>query len=611
MTETSTLETCEKSATRAETQLNSRSIDSYNEWSGTWQHIYPAILLIVTAAIYMLPAGRAILDDGNALYAHIAQQMVQRGDWVTPYANGVRFLDKPPLMFWLTAASYRLFGFNEWAARLPTFLGVFGTAWLLWRIGVTAAGQLAGFFAGLMFILSAGTLFFTLNAFPDIFLVFFLTLALYSFARWYLDRRDNGWYVLGFSIALAGAVLSKSLIGIVFPIAAVALFLLFAREWPRIRPRHLIAGVVAFLAIAVPWHLLAAIRNPGFFSHYFINEQLLRFVGRRYPVDYGTLPVPIFWALLVVLFLPWTAFLPLTLRPGRILGGRNDPSAVVVRLAWCWAGVIIAFFTLSSRLEHYWFPALPPLALAAAVALSPSVNEPRSKAVRRAFASLAGLGLLAGVSAIALLVWWKTGGSEILAGPAIWSHDRAYTNLFSPLFDMTPAERGHLGAPFVGALVVFALGTLLGWWLNRNGRRLAAVLSLASMMIVFSLLTLYSLHLCEGLISSKVFGVALQQIARPGEKVVVVGDFESANSINFYAPVQIVLYDGAAASLEQGLRYSDAPRMILSRADLDGLWQGGERAFLLVRRTRLAELGLNPSYSILDDGGRTLISNVP
>jgi hypothetical protein len=131
------------------------------------------------------------------------------------------------------------------------------------------------------------------------------------------------------------------------------------------------------------------------------------------------------------------------------------------------------------------------------------------------------------------------------------------------------------------------------------------------MMIVFSLLTLYSLHLCEGLISSKVFGVALQQIARPGEKVVVVGDFESANSINFYAPVQIVLYDGAAASLEQGLRYPDAPRMILSRADLDGLWQGGERAFLLVRRTRLAELGLNPSYSILDDGGRTLISNVP
>jgi len=102
VTETSTLETCEKSATRAETQLNSRSIDSYNEWSGTWQHIYPAILLIVTAAIYMLPAGRAILDDGNALYAHIAQQMVQRGDWVTPYANGVRFLDKPPLMFWLT-----------------------------------------------------------------------------------------------------------------------------------------------------------------------------------------------------------------------------------------------------------------------------------------------------------------------------------------------------------------------------------------------------------------------------------------------------------------------------------------------------------------------------
>ena len=611
MTETSTLETSEESATHVETQLNSRSIDSYNEWSRTGQYIYPAILLITTAVVYLLPAGRAILDDGNALYTHVAQQMVLRGDWVTPYANGVRFLDKPPLMFWLMAASYRLFGFNEWAARLPTMLAVFGTAWLLWRIGVAGAGPLAGFFAGLIFILSAGTLFFTLEAFPDIFLVFFLTLAMYSVALFYLYRRDNGWHVVGFSAALAGAVLSKSLIGLVFPIAAVALFLLVSREWPRIRAKYLIVALIVFVTIAVPWHLLVAIRNPGFISHHFLNEQVMRFLDRRYPVDYGTLPVPIFWALVVVLFLPWSAFLPLTWRLWRIPGGRNDAAAVVVRLAWCWAAVIIAFFTVSSRLEHYSFPALPPLALAVGVALSPSVYEPRSKAVRRAFAVLAGLGLLAGAFAIALLVWWRTAGKEILAGTALLSREHAYTNLFSPLFDMTPATRGRLVGPFVAALVAFALGTVSAWWLNRGGRRVLAVLSLASMMIAFSFLALDSLHLCEGLLSSKAFGVALRQIARPGQKVVVVGDFESANSINFYAPVQIVLYDGAAASLAQGLRYSDAPRMILSRADLDRLWQGGERAFLLVRRTRVAELGLSPAHFILDDAGRVLISNVP
>ncbi|MEP7271136.1 MAG: glycosyltransferase family 39 protein [Acidobacteriota bacterium] len=569
------------------------------------ERFYPAIFLFATALVYLLPSARAILDDGDALYAQIAEQMNSRSDWVTPYANGVRFLDKPPLMFWLMAASYRVFGVHEWAARLPTALGIAGTAWLLWVMGRRAAGAGAGLFAALAFVLSAGTLFFTLEAFPDIFLVFFLTLAVYCLLRWHGDGGESVWPTIGFFAALGGAVLAKSLIGIVFPLAIAVLFLSFSRPRPRIRFKGVVVGFLVLLAIAGPWHLLAALRNPGFLEHYFVNEQLLRFFGRRQPVDYGSIPIPIFWALILVWFFPWSSFLAAVVKLGKTLGD-NVEARAVVRLAVCWGSVVVVFFSLASRLEHYSFPAIPPLALLVGIAIAQS-EVAVSKWIDRGFAFLGAFGVLSGIASVAVFIWWGLHGAALVADDG--ARVSAYTNLFSPLFDLPAATRARLVSPLLGTLVLFACGTVVAWWWNRRGGRMRGVLALAATMTAFCLIATYSLGLCEGLLSSRAFGVVLRERALPGASVVVMGDYESANSISFYAPVRLLILGGSAASLEQGLRYDGSAQMIISRDRLEGLWQGPDRVFLLGRMSDVSSLGIAPAFIIADYSGRRLISN--
>jgi 4-amino-4-deoxy-L-arabinose transferase-like glycosyltransferase len=350
-------------------------------------YVYPAIFLLATIIVYILPSGRAILDDGDALYAHIAQQMLARGDWITPHANGIRFLDKPPLMFWLMAAAFKIFGVHEWVARLPGAIGIAGTAGLLWILGRRAAGALSGLIAALSFVLATGTLFFTLEAFPDIFLIFFLTLAFYLLVTWYSGGGVSNRAVAGFGFAVGGAALAKSLIGVFLPLGVAVLFLTVVKGWRVLKPRHVVIAIFVSTAIALPWHLIVGSRNPGFYEHYFVNEQVLRFLGRRQPVDYGSIPIPIFWALILLWFFPWSAFLPGIVSLRRMTTDNRETRELVVG-ALCWAGLVFVFFTISSRLEHYSFPLLPPLALLVGVSIGQR-NELSSRWFSRSMATLA------------------------------------------------------------------------------------------------------------------------------------------------------------------------------------------------------------------------------
>ncbi|MBX3276517.1 MAG: glycosyltransferase family 39 protein [Acidobacteria bacterium] len=558
------------------------------------------MLLAAAIVVYVLPSARAILDDGDALYSTVAAEMISRNDWVTPQAGGVRFLDKPPLMYWLVALSYLVFGVSEWAARLPAAIGIFATALMLAYLGRRVAGDdRAGIVAGLIFILSAGTLFFTLEAFPDIFLVVCLTGAVLCFLELHCAEKQSVWAAAGLGAALAGATLSKSLIGIFFPLATIAAFLFVERKRPRVTWSHMALIAAVFVGIALPWHVIAAARNPGFLYHYFVNEQILRFFGRREPVDYGSIPAPIFWALLLVWLFPWSAFLPATWR----LPGGDENRSAIIRMSWCWAGVVIGFFTLSSRLEHYSFPALPPLALLIGIALA----DTNRKSISRSFTALAMFGVVLGLAAGGIGVWWNATGAEMFAGAEAGARSRAYTNLFSPLFELPAETRAKLIWPLVGALGVFAAGTAAAWLWERRGNRLAAFGSLAAMMAVFCLLALYSLRLCEGLLSSKPFGLALKD--REGAQVIVCGDYESANSILFYAPVRLLLYEGRADSIAAGLRYDDAPKMMITREEVDVLRGGEVRVYLLGTRKQIEDLGWDASRAVLGQGGRLLVVN--
>ena len=154
----------------------------------------------------------------------------------------------------------------------------------------------------------------------------------------------------GIAAAIALNVLTKSLIGIVFPCAVIFVFLLLVRDLRHILKMRLFSSALVFLIVAAPWHILAALRNPpagqakGFLWFYFVNEQVLRYLGKRYPMDYATVPSYLFYGLLLVWFLPWSAFFPQALAQVRLsiprVPGIRRSTEPVLLLLFCWAAVI-------------------------------------------------------------------------------------------------------------------------------------------------------------------------------------------------------------------------------------------------------------------------------
>src|SRR6266478_3955980 len=323
------------------------------------------LLMGLTAAVYIGSAGiPALLDDADSFYAEVAREMNVRLDWITPYANELRFLEKPPLFYWLISLSYKVFGSTDaFTARLPTALAVMGLVFVTARIGQLLFGARAGVLGGLALATSVGLFLFTRIILPDALFALLLALILYWFLRW--ERAEQKAGALLWIYAFAGlAVLTRGLIGIVFPAGIIFLTMLCSgrlRSFPRLLS---LKATLLFLLIAVPWHVAIGLRNPGFFWFYFINEHVLRFLGKRYPMDYGTVPLLPFWLLHLVWLFPWSFYLITLFRPSNLKRSVEDsPSGFTLPLAW--ALVILLFFSFSTRLEYYTMPALPALALLA------------------------------------------------------------------------------------------------------------------------------------------------------------------------------------------------------------------------------------------------------
>jgi 4-amino-4-deoxy-L-arabinose transferase-like glycosyltransferase len=558
--------------------------------------------LLLTAVVYLATTtNRAVTDYDEAYYVQPALHMVETGDWVTPYANGVRFLEKPPLLYWVTAASFKLFGINEFALRLPTALAVIALVWIVMLIAGRLGDRQAVLAAGLGAALSAGTFLFTRETLHDIWLVLFLTLSMYAFLEWYLDRSRPLKPALLFYAAMAGAFMCKSLVGVAFPIGIVLVFLLMSREFPGWKSLHLLPGTGLFLLLTVPWHWLAALENRGFLEFFFIGEQLLRFLGKREPPVLWSIPLWLFWGLILVWFFPWTAFLPaafsIKAKPG------DSDRRVLRRLAIAWATVILGFFSLSTRLEHYVFPALPALAIWVAVALNQSGN---GKAVLWAFRGLALFGILVFVFGVSAGVWiaGQGGLDYTAAGPK----DRLSETDFSILAEMPPSIMENLFKPAFVTIFALTLGFGIALWFESRHRRREALLSIAAVMVVVCGMTHWSLNICEDLISSKKFGLAIARAAEPGDRIVVVGDYESANSLNFYQPLQVEVTQGRAYALIPGMQFPDSPPIVLTMDAFRSAWHSGDRVFALVPESRIRELKL-PGHEMMRVLDRVLIRN--
>ncbi len=562
------------------------------------------LITVVLAAIVYLggTTNRAVIDYDEGHYSQAALRMAESGDWVTPYVNGVRFLEKPPLMYWAIAAAFHIFGINEFALRLPTALAAIALVWIVALIARRVSGARAALMSGLCVAFSVGTYLFTRETLPDIWLVLFVTLAIYGFLQWYLDPRHALSNALIFYAALAGAVMTKSLIGVAFPVGTVIVFFLIRRELPAWRSLHLIPGMLLFLLLAAPWHVMAAFRNQDFLWSFFVNEQFLRFFGKHDPPVLWSVPLLVFWALIPVWFFPWTAFLPALF--GTVRRHLDNGERVLMTLALAWAGVVLGFFSIMGRLEHYSFPALPALALMVGAALSRTDD---AGAIKWGFRSLALVGSLILTVGLAAGLWFVRAGGGIRESSAPRTSVISETD-FSILAEMPAEIQRNLLKPAAVTVVALPAGFIVASWFEARRRRMHAVISLAAVMLIICGMVQWSLVICEDMISSKKFALAVAREARPGDHLVVMGDYESANSLNFYEPLHVEVFDGVAYALIPGMKFPDAPRIVLTAEEFDKLWRAEGRVFALLPIAR-QDMLKTPGSVVLNVLDRVLIRN--
>jgi 4-amino-4-deoxy-L-arabinose transferase-like glycosyltransferase len=269
------------------------------------------LLIALSAAIYLGNAGfPALLDDADASHAMVSHEMLQRHDWVILYMNGIRYLMKAPLHYWAVAMSYAALGQSEFSTRLPVALAMIGLVLLVNEFARRFFGARAGLYSGLVVCTSAGLFLFTRIMIPEAIYALEFTGIFYLLLRGWtgsLEPRVAYWG----AAALTGlAMLTRGLIGVVFPVAILFLFIVATRSWRRWRELHLFSSAGIFLLVAAPWHILSSLRADSFFWSYFINEHLKRAIGTRYPPDYEAVPLWLWLGAHLIWFFPWSIFIP-------------------------------------------------------------------------------------------------------------------------------------------------------------------------------------------------------------------------------------------------------------------------------------------------------------
>lgn len=413
-----------------------------------------AVLTVVTAGFFLLFLGhRPLAVPSEARYAELGREMIQSGDWITPRINGIKYFEKPPLFYWLQAAATGLFGMSEFALRLATALFAVAGSVLAYVAGRRIFDRTTGIVASI--VMSTSLVWFALARIIllDVPVGVFLSLSLASFLfaiREPPDSRARTVWLYTMYVAAAAATLTKGLIGIVFPGLVIGTWIALTWNWRLLAEVRLAGGLLVFLVLTVPWHVLVGIKSPEFFQFYFIHEHWERFTTT---VHGRTQPWWFFFAILIAGSLPWVGFLFQSL--WRNLAGalaRTDEAKAQLFLAlWFW--LILVFYSVSdSKLIPYVTPLLVPLALFLGRYLSDTLAD-REAAGRL----LPGFWIVAGIAGVlaAAALAFGIAGARLVGGE---------------IADEIERIRPMLGWVCLGALVACAA---LVWVLRRRSMVMA------------------------------------------------------------------------------------------------------------------------------------------
>jgi 4-amino-4-deoxy-L-arabinose transferase-like glycosyltransferase len=578
------------------------SSDLLAPYSSAKRHkLFVSLMVLAWAVIYLGSLFQPpLMDDADTVHAEAAREMVEHNDWVTLKINdGFRYLEKAPLMYWCVAASYKVFGVHDWSARLPIALGMLALLLVVYRIGRRFYGDEGGLYAALALATGFGPFIYTRFMIPEMLVALWLAMG-FDFFLESLEQSDRGeqpsllvcW---GLAATMALNVLTKGLIGLVFPIGTIFIYLLLTKNLRHLLRLRLFSSFLVFLAIAAPWHLLAGLRNPaqgearGFFWFYFVNEHFLRFLKKRFPADYDTVPLWLFWGLMLVWLMPWTAFMVQAIKqvPAKLTAFRGGLSARqrATLIFALWPLTILLFFSFSSRQEYYVLPGLPGVALLLGGWLArESASENNSSERRSGRISsivLVVVGVAVCVVCVALAWQAKTPLPKYDIAELLKQNPQDYALSFGHFLDLTPQAMGAFKVPLLATGIAFALGTVLNLMLRQKNRAFAANMALTTMTVVLLYATHQGLVIFSPVLTSKVLADAIESNWKPGAIIEDNGDYEAASSVNYYTRHQIRILNGRCNNIWYGSKFPDAPPIFDDDAAFEKLWHSEKLVFLL------------------------------
>jgi 4-amino-4-deoxy-L-arabinose transferase-like glycosyltransferase len=560
------------------------------------------------------------MDDVDAVQAQIARNMLTSKDWVTARLDGVAYLEKAPLIYWMMAVSYTIFGVHDWAARLPLAFSTVALCWITYRFGRWAFGKEAGLYGGVVLATSAGLFLFTRILIPDATLTATITGAIWAWLALLEpeEQRPLRWSVM-LGTCMGTGLLLKGLIAVVFPVVAGIAYMALTRQLLSLKSwRRLTLGtaIVIALAIALPWHVLATLRNPpyfafsmqsvpgkyhGFFWFYFFNEHLLRFLNLRYPRDYNTVPRLWFWLLNLLWIFPWSVYLSAVPRFSFSPVSRAERTRL---MALCWVGVVMLFFTFSTTQEYYSMPIYPALALLIGLVISAGGRRVRiATSVLLAISTL----LCVALTVLIALVWRLPAVGNI--STALTQHPELYTLSMGHMRDLTLSAFAYLRLPL--AFAAFAFGMTAVGIVGSRGNGKKVVLVIAAGMVLFVQAARIALVRFDSYLGSYPLAQSLEQ-GPPGQ-LIEANSYYAFSSVFFYTGRTALLLNGRNNNLEYGSYAPDAPRVFIDDREFVSIWAGTGRCYLLAYGVELPHLeqlvGRSRLRVVTENAGNYLLTN--
>ncbi len=511
-----------------------------------------------------------LLNNNEGLYAEIPREMLASGDWrqwIIPHLNGLPYMEKPPLLYWLTALSFFLFGESEWSARLVPACSALACVALLVHFGKTLNRPQAGRLAALMFATGIGVFAMSRALMFDMLLTALLAAALILAYRYVTERQPR---LLRAAYALlALAVLAKGFVALIlFGLVMLTFDISIAKS-----PREFMRGfrkwfewraLSVFLLIAVPWHVAATLTEPAFAWFYFINEHVLRFLGRREPHDYYAGAWWYYLPRMAIYLFPWSFLLPCLLAR-KVSDDAPSTTPSLQRFLWLAWLLPLLFFSVSSAKANYYLVAVMPFAaLHLAMAL-----EARGF-LRSSLRALPGLliGACAGALGIALALRPQPESGMTFLG-------------FGQQQFVTLA---------VAALALLALAAALLAWRSARIGILSYLVLPAWIMIVLAI----AIVPLEPTVSARPLAQYLQQ-QQPGRQVYLYKKFEALSSLPFYLRRPVPVIDSGSADLFWGDRLRPGNPVMLPSAQFSrDLAQ--QRVAVVVMDGQLQEFSETPYF---------------